>query len=115
MNRPVRRGWRMRIAVCGVIVAALAQQVLAADAPFPILRGTQTYEVASPAYFRWEGVYVGGQIGANSSHMDFQEATRSITAFALRASNLEAEWRISEWRVLASVITRGGSFGGFIG
>lgn len=105
----------MRIVVCGLVTAALLQQALAADAPFPILRGTQTYEIASPAYFRWEGVYVGGQVGANSSHMDFQEATRSITAFALRQSTLEAERRISEWPVLGSVDTRGGSFGGFIG
>jgi outer membrane immunogenic protein len=105
----------MRIAVCGVIMAALAQQALAADAPFPILRGTQTYEIASPAYFRWDGVYVGGQIGANSAHTDFKDATKSITGFALRQSTLEAERKISEWPVLGSVDTRGGSFGGFIG
>jgi opacity protein-like surface antigen len=115
MKRLITKGWRMRIAVGGLIMAALAQQAVAADAPFPILRGTQTYEIASPAYFRWEGVYVGGQAGANSAHMDFKGATKSITAFALRQSTLESEHKISEWPVLGSVDTRGGSFGGFIG
>jgi outer membrane immunogenic protein len=105
----------MRIAVYGLIMAALAQQALAADAPFPILRGAQRYEIASPAYFRWEGLYAGGQVGANSANVNFKDATKSITAFALRQSTLEAERNISEWPVLGSVDTRGGSFGGFIG
>ena len=105
----------MRIAVCGLLMAALLQQATAADAPFPILRGTQTYEVGSPAYFRWEGVYGGVQAGAGTSNMNFSEAPNAIIAHALRQSTLEGEFNVSQWPVLSSVDTRAASVGGFIG
>ncbi|HKG99884.1 MAG TPA: porin family protein, partial [Bradyrhizobium sp.] len=105
----------MRIAVYGLIMAALAQQAVAADAPFPILRGAQVQEIASPAYFRWEGVYVGGQVGAGTSNMNFSEAPNSIIAHALRQSTLEAQFNVSQWPVLSSLDTRAASAGGFIG
>jgi opacity protein-like surface antigen len=105
----------MRIAVIAVTVAVLAQQASAADAPFPVLRGTQTYEIGPPPVFRWEGVYGGVQVGGNSAHVDFQDATKSIVGFALRQSTLEAERKVSEWPVLGGEHTRSASFGGFIG
>jgi outer membrane immunogenic protein len=105
----------MRIAVIAVTIAVLAQQASAADAPFPILRGTQTDEIGPPPVFRWEGVYGGVQVGGNSAHVDFQDATKSIVGFALRQSTLEAEHRVSEWPVLSGEHTRSASFGGFIG
>ncbi|HYM98953.1 MAG TPA: porin family protein, partial [Aestuariivirgaceae bacterium] len=105
----------MRIAVCGFLMAALVQQAVAADAPFPILRGTQTYEVGPPAYFRWEGVYGGVQAGAGTSNMNFSEAPNAIIAHALRQSTLEAEFNVSKWPVLTGVDTRSPSVGGFIG
>ena len=105
----------MRIAVCGLLMAALVQQATAADAPFPILRGTQTYEVGPPAYFRWEGVYGGVQAGAGTSNMNFSEAPNAIIAHALRQSTLEGEFNVSQWPVLSSVDTRAASVGGFIG
>jgi opacity protein-like surface antigen len=92
-----------------------AQQATAADAPFPVLRGTQAYEIAPPPVFRWEGVYGGVQVGGNSAHVNFEDATKSIVGFALRQSTLEAEHRISEWPVLSGEHTRSASFGGFMG
>jgi opacity protein-like surface antigen len=107
--------WRMRIAVYGLIVAALAQQALAADAPFPILRGAQVQEIAPPPYFRWEGMYAGVQAGAGTSNMNFSEAPNSIIAHALRQSTLEGQFNVSQWPVLSSVDTRAANAGGFIG
>jgi opacity protein-like surface antigen len=103
----------MRIAVYGVIVAALAQQALAADAPFPILRGTQTYEIASPNYFRWEGVYVGGQVGASTGNLDLTHAAGSLISFFTRESVFVGN--VPTWAVLKAVDTRAANYGGFIG
>jgi outer membrane immunogenic protein len=105
----------MRIAVCGVVIAALSQQALAADAPFPILRGAQTYEVAPPPYFSWEGVYVGGQVGAGTGRLDFGRATKSLVVDQLRNSDLEIQGNVSDWEVLKGVDTKSASVGGFIG
>ena len=110
-----QRGWGMRIAVCGLLIAALVQQASAADAPFPILRGAQTYEVGPPTYFRWEGMYAGAQVGAGTSNMNFRDAPTSIIAHGLRQSTLEGEFNVSQWVVLSSVDTRSASAGGFIG
>jgi outer membrane immunogenic protein len=105
----------MRLAVCGVLMAALVQQAVGADAPFPILRGTQTYEVGPPNYFRWEGMYAGAQVGAGTSNMNFRDAPNSIINHALRQSTLEGEFNVSQWPVLSSVDTRSPNAGGFIG
>src|SRR4051812_9933570 len=103
----------MRIAVGVLMVAALAQQALAADAPFPVLRGTQTYEIASPAYFRWEGLYVGGQAGASTGNLDLTHAAGSLVSFFTRESVFAGN--VPTWAVLKPVDTRSSNYGGFIG
>lgn len=103
----------MRIAVCGVVLAALAQQALAADAPFPILRGTQSYEIAPPAYFRWEGMYAGVQGGYSTESVNFGNSTSSLLNYILRESVLQP--LVSTWTTLPKGDTVNGSFGGFVG
>jgi opacity protein-like surface antigen len=70
---------------------------------------------APPAYVRWSGLYVGGNIGYSSAHIDFSQATQSLLAFELRTLALENEQHPSQWQVLKNVDTNGPSAGAFVG
>src|SRR5438874_1678529 len=103
----------------GVLIAlatiAFVQGAAAADYGGGFLRGSSAYELGNPQYFRWSGVYFGGQAAYSQASADFADATKSLVAFSLRNLALEAESRPSEWEVLGKGDVRAPSFGGFIG
>jgi opacity protein-like surface antigen len=106
------RAMRMRWLICGV-AAAVSVEANAADMG-EMLRGSNTV-IAAPGGTRWDGFYVGGQVGLNYSGTDFSSATRSLTALMLRNTVLEHEFHPSDWAVLGKGDTSGVSYGAFIG
>ena len=42
------------------------------------------YVPAAPVYRRWEGFYVGGQLGRTGAGIDFGNGTASLTSYILR-------------------------------
>jgi opacity protein-like surface antigen len=64
---------------------------------------------------KFAGVYVGGQVGAGVTSVDFSNATQTIIAQMLQVTALEAQAQVSTWQVLDKIDSRGRSYGGFIG
>ncbi len=100
---------RRLLAALGLI--ALASDALAAD--LPILR--ENFEPAAPAYVRWGGAYVGGQLGYGVAGVDFSQTTQPLVAHMLRELALENVVHPSAWQVLGSAQNGNASYGGFIG
>src|SRR5262249_59213538 len=66
----------MRRIIVSLIAVGFVQSALAADYGEPVLRGSQSYYVpGSPAYFRWDGFYFGGQVGWTVSNVKISSAT----------------------------------------
>lgn len=102
----------MRIAgLCGLGLVALTTTSFAAD--MPVLRGSQGFVPTEPTYFRWQGVYVGGQAGYSSGGIDLTKAASSQLSYILRNSVLEAP--VSGWELLGKGNATSVSYGGFIG
>jgi outer membrane immunogenic protein len=93
----------------------LVSHAFAADYELPTLRGSETFVPAPPTFFRWAGIYAGGQVGFGSAHMDFSRATRSLVAFSLRELALENEVHPSGWQVLGTADNGAANAGGFFG
>jgi outer membrane immunogenic protein len=112
-ERFVRRGRVMRFV--GLLLAAFAfiQQAHAADMG-GILRGAM-FELGRPAYMRWGGAYVGGQLGYSSASMDFSNAQQSQVAFILRELALETNSNASEWGLMGIEGTSRPTYGAFLG
>jgi outer membrane immunogenic protein len=90
--------------------------VSAADYDFPTLRGSDTFVPGfRECCSRFAGIYVGGQVGANSTSVDFSNATQTLIAQMLQLTPLQNEAQVSTWQVLGSTDTRGRSWGGFVG
>jgi outer membrane immunogenic protein len=90
-------------------------QASAQDFETPTLRGSSPYIPAPPKYMRWQGFYVGGQVGYGSTNMNFSGATESLIAYMLRTLTLENEQQVSRWGVLGKAHPSGTSYGGFVG
>ena len=108
MDRPLRRGRRLRAGLAALTLILMAPAVaVAADMP-DFLRGSYT-----PTYTRWEGFYVGGQAGETFGSADFANATQSMLNYIL--SNTELQDQVSGWTTLPKGSTGAASYGGFIG
>jgi len=93
---------------------ALSSWGRAAD--LPLLRGPETFVPGfAECCSKFAGVYVGGQVGASASSVDFSLATQSVIAQMLQQTALENEAAVSTWQVLNHTDTRGRTYGGFIG
>src|SRR4029078_6021201 len=66
-----------------------------------------------PIFYRWEGLYVGGQFGYVTAGVDFGSGTQGLLAFVLRKDVVLAH--VSNWTTLPKVETNRTSFGGFVG
>lgn len=85
----------------------------AADMPdLPILRGAFTDGLSTTSH-RWDGFYVGGQLGFATSQVDFSHAPKSMTSFMLRDSVLEAP--VGGWSLLPKNHVQATGFGAFVG
>jgi opacity protein-like surface antigen len=93
----------------------LVTPALAADYDLPTLRGSQMLVPASPTYFNWEGLYVGGQIGYASSGANFGNAMAPLIDYSLRNLRVNQDIQVSQLTVLPKVDTNGNGFGGFLG
>src|SRR5262245_46343683 len=88
----------------------------AADYELPTLRGAEAVAPSASACCpRWEGFYVGGQVGYGVASVVFRTSTADLVSHMLRELALENEANVSSWQVLGKSDTGGGSYGGFIG
>jgi outer membrane immunogenic protein len=105
----------MRRLLIALGLIGLVSPALAADYDLPTLRGSQTLVPASPTYFDWEGLYVGGQIGYASSGADFGNGVAPLIDYVLRNTRVNQDIQVSQLIVLPKVDTNGNGFGGFLG
>jgi opacity protein-like surface antigen len=119
VRAPPEKGIVMR---CLLVIVALFGFVSAASAGDfePAITTSPAYAptpfVPAPRiYRRWEGFYLGGEVGYGSANIDFSEATESLLSFMLRELALENEQHPSQWQVLGKTSTGGPSAGGFVG
>jgi outer membrane immunogenic protein len=98
-----------------------AGNALAGD--MPVLRGS-VYEglpveprfVAEPVVgYRWEGFYVGGQIGFASTGVNFSRGVADLVANVLRNTTVQSEFSPSDWVSLPKQAVTRPSYGGFVG
>jgi len=68
-----------------------------------------------PTFFRWDGFYVGGQVGHESANVDFGGGAASLVKHILRDTIIENQGRVSEWTALGNRVTNGRSYGVFVG
>lgn len=105
----------MRRLLVALALMGLVSDALAADYTAPVLRGSDSFLPATPAYFHWSGFYAGGQVTYGSGNADFSSATDPLIAFALRNTTLESTVGVSQWNVLGTADTGAAGFGGFVG
>jgi outer membrane immunogenic protein len=104
----------MRVALVGLALLGIVSEASAADLG-DVIRGSTPYEPGVPSYFRWEGVYAGGQIGYGSARPDLGNGVSSLVSFLDRNTIDEAEMRISSWTTLQNQNRSGQSYGVFAG
>lgn len=101
------------LVVAGVMCGLASMAAQAADMPdLPILRGSFT-DVPANSHTNWDGFYAGGQLGYETSDMDFSGSARTLTNFIFRNTELQAP--TSSWSVLNKQHVQGSSFGAFVG
>jgi outer membrane immunogenic protein len=71
------------------------------------------YVPGTPAYYRWEGLYLGGQAGYTGASVDFGNGTASLIDYILR--NDVVGTHVAGWTTLNKVETAKPMFGAFVG
>jgi outer membrane immunogenic protein len=102
---------RRSLAALGLI--GLLSPASAAD--LPLLRGSETFVPAFPAYARWEGFYFGGQLSYGNFNADFAGASQPLFAVPLRNLVFENEVHPENIPVLGAAERGAGGVGGFVG
>jgi outer membrane immunogenic protein len=99
----------------GFVLAAVAfvHQAHAAD-PGGVLRGGM-FELGSPRYFPWSGVYGGGHWGYSSAAFETTDTTSELIAFILRDTIIENEAQVSQLTTLPNTGTTATTYGAFVG
>jgi opacity protein-like surface antigen len=117
----------MKLWLGGVIAVVGAGSALAADFKDYALRGSTAqpvhYEVPAQPRFvpgypvrpRWDGVYIGGQVGFANSGVNFSGGVADLVANLLRETTVQAEFSPSDWVNLPNQSITRPSYGGFIG
>jgi opacity protein-like surface antigen len=112
-----------KIILLGLAVAAVSVGGEAVAADGPVLRGS-TYDAlpvqprfvpGSPVRLRWEGFYIGGQVGYANSGVNFSGGVADLVATLLRNTTIQAEFSPSQWISLPKQAVTRPSYGGFIG
>lgn len=99
------------IFLAAALGAGLSTAAAAADMDFGPLRGTQQLTPVQG----WEGVYVGGFVGASQTNFDFNDVLVDDVEDLLRLTAIEADEQISRYLKLPEKDGRDKSFGGFVG
>jgi outer membrane immunogenic protein len=102
------------LAVCG-LVAFAAERAVAADPGYPVLRGSNTYEIGPPSYRDWSGFYAGGHVGYANTAVNFTEGVGAQVANILRFTTIQNEFQPSNWASLPKQNVIEPTFGAFIG
>ena len=100
-----------KLLVAGMMLGAV-QGAQAAD--LPILRGAlpDTY---GPRVVNWEGFYIGGQAGYGTADMNFVNSNQSLTKGLLNNTDIESQYKVSQWPLLGKSSQSNSGFGGFAG
>src|SRR5215218_1673629 len=108
-------GVAMRRLLLAVVMCGVAAGAQAADMPdLPILRGAMT-EGLSRSSVNWQGVYIGGQASHGAADMDFTNSAQDLLAKLLNNLDLESQFNISKWPLLAKAQMQSSGYGGFVG
>jgi outer membrane immunogenic protein len=105
----------MRRGLVVLCLLALMTQTNAQEFDVPTLRGTSPFIPVAPKYTRWDGVYVGGQVGYGMSNMDFRDAFDNVNIFDPNFQLTAPLGRVSSWASFGQKDVRAASYGGFIG
>ncbi len=109
--------WLKTLGIVGLlsvsVTVASHERATAADWPgTPYLRGSLRPLLG---YARWDGVFVGGDIGYSNLNVDFGNSTSDQVAYILRNTTIEDEFSPSTWTTLPTSVTNSVMYGGFIG
>jgi outer membrane immunogenic protein len=105
----------MRLLIRGLLLAGIASPAFAADIDSSWLRGSSSFPADPPPLQRWNGVYGGGQVGADFYGIDFR---RVIGSSITTISGLDANFSgipLSNFPQLTTMNSKGLSYGGFVG
>lgn len=105
----------MRRLLAAIGLIGLLASASAADYDLPMLRGSQSFVPAFPAYPQWEGFYFGGQVGYGNLNADFSGATEPLLAFPIRNTNFGIQVRPDLIPVLGASERGAAGVGGFVG
>ena len=116
----------MRLLILCAVAAVIGGEALAGGSiDGSVLRGSADtyvgepmarpprYVPAAPVYRRWEGFYVGGQLGRTGAGIDFSNSTAPLTNYILR--NDVVGPHVADWITLTKADSNQSSYGGFIG
>jgi outer membrane immunogenic protein len=105
----------MRLLVRGLLLAGVASPAFAGDIDNSWLRGSSSFPADPPPFQRWNGLYGGGQVGADFYGIDFRNVVgTSITTI----QGLDANFSgipLSSFPRLTNMDSKGISYGGFVG
>jgi opacity protein-like surface antigen len=105
----------MRRSLAILWLIALVSNAAGQEFELPPLRGSTPYIPSPPVYYRWSGVYVGGEIGYAPSTMTFGNSSGTLVAEILRFSRLKNEFHPETWPSIPQAFPKTGTFGGFVG
>jgi outer membrane immunogenic protein len=100
----------LRWLLCGVAIVGTALEAQAADLGDSFLRGSNTV-VAAPGGARWDGFYIGGQVGANVPGIDFTNNTPQVAAVLAGTAPITSQTTTP----LGNADSTGYHYGGFVG
>lgn len=105
-----------RIVLAMVMMAGAVQGAQAADYPDdpPILRGSFR-DGLTTRVTRWQGFYVGGQVGYGSADMNFSGANNALIGRALGPNNILLDTVLSVSEANSKVNLHQSAVGGFVG
>jgi hypothetical protein len=112
----------MRLLIVCLVLVGLAVHAHAADySPInePVLRGSDVpppgpaFVPGYPIYTRWQGLYLGGQMGRSMAGVDYGGGVSSLLSYILR--NDVVLDHVINWTTLPKDDTTGASYGAFIG
>jgi len=113
----------IKLFILGAATVITGSNAVAGGIPDSVLRGSSDY-VGKPApqpryvpgvpiFYRWDGLYLGGQFGYGTAGVDFGNGTQGLLDFVLR--NDVVLDHVSNWTTLPKVENNKTSFGGFVG
>jgi len=105
----------MRCLLVALCLFGFAAHASAQDFDVPTLRGSSPFIPATPQHTRWDGFYVGGQLGLVSANMDLTNAFGPVNIFDTTNPITGPLGHVSSWGVFGQKDVRSSSYGAFFG